>query len=31
MHNHCWLHGRDKFIAHDGLERELLRQRGHFS
>ncbi len=31
MHNHWWLHGRDKFIAHDGLERELLRQRGHFS
>ncbi|NVK39443.1 MAG: carbon starvation induced protein CsiD [Gammaproteobacteria bacterium] len=31
LQNHCWLHGRDKFVAHPGLERELLRQRGHFS
>jgi len=31
VQNHCWLHGRDKFVAHDGLERELLRQRGHFT
>jgi protein CsiD len=31
MQNHTWLHGRDKFISHPGLERELLRQRGHFT
>lgn len=31
IHNHRWLHGRDKFVAHKGLERELLRQRGHFT
>lgn len=31
IHNHCWLHGRDKFVSNPGLERELLRQRGHFS
>ena len=30
LHNHRWLHGRDKFVAHPELERELLRQRGHF-
>lgn len=30
LHNHRWLHGRDKFVAHPQLERELLRQRGHF-
>jgi protein CsiD len=29
--NHCWLHGRDKFISNPGLKRELLRQRGHFT
>lgn len=29
--NYCWLHGRDKFVAHPGLKRELLRQRGRFS
>lgn len=29
--NHCWLHGRDKFVPHPGLERELLRQRGRFT
>ncbi|OLQ75483.1 protein CsiD [Photobacterium proteolyticum] len=31
VQNHCWLHGRDKFVAHAGLKRELLRQRGHFT
>lgn len=31
IHNHRWLHGRDQFVAHKGLERELLRQRGHFT
>ncbi|MBY4678170.1 glutarate dioxygenase GlaH [Marinobacterium arenosum] len=31
VQNHCWLHGRDKFVAHQGLSRELLRQRGHFT
>ncbi len=31
IHNHFWLHGRDKFVAHEGLRRELLRQRGHFT
>jgi len=31
LQNHCWLHGRDKFVANPGLERELLRQRGQFS
>lgn len=31
VQNHCWLHGRDKFVAHQGLKRELLRQRGHFT
>ncbi|MGF1728640.1 glutarate dioxygenase GlaH [Photobacterium kasasachensis] len=31
VQNHCWLHGRDKFVAHAGLQRELLRQRGHFT
>ena len=31
VHNHRWLHGRDQFIANPGLERELLRQRGHFT
>lgn len=31
MQNHTWLHGRDKFMSHPGLERELLRQRGHFT
>jgi protein CsiD len=31
MHNHRWLHGRDQFAANPGLERELLRQRGHFT
>jgi protein CsiD len=29
--NSIWLHGRDKFVAHKGLRRELLRQRGHFT
>ncbi|WP_298719672.1 glutarate dioxygenase GlaH [uncultured Oceanisphaera sp.] len=31
INNHFWLHGRDKFIAHDGLRRELMRQRGYFT
>jgi len=31
IQNHCWLHGRDKFASHDGLIRELMRQRGHFT
>lgn len=31
VQNHIWLHGRDKFVAHEGLRRELLRQRGHFT
>jgi len=31
VQNHCWLHGRDKFVAHPQLSRELLRQRGHFT
>lgn len=31
IQNHCWLHGRDKFVANPGLERELLRQRGQFT
>ena len=31
VQNHCWLHGRDKFVAHPDLSRELLRQRGHFT
>lgn len=30
VQNHCWLHGRDKFVSHPELSRELLRQRGHF-
>ncbi len=30
VQNHCWLHGRDRFVAHPELSRELLRQRGHF-
>ena len=31
LHNHFWLHGRDKFVPHPDLCRELLRQRGHFT
>ncbi|MEH6443536.1 MAG: glutarate dioxygenase GlaH [Oceanospirillaceae bacterium] len=31
LQNHCWLHGRDKFVSHPELMRELLRQRGHFT
>ena len=30
INNHSWLHGRDKFVAHKNLHRELLRQRGVF-
>ena len=29
--NNYWLHGRDQFIAHKNLHRELLRKRGAFS
>ena len=31
INNHSWLHGRDKFVAHKNLHRELLRQRGVFA
>ena len=31
IQNHCWLHGREKFVPHPELKRELLRQRGHFT
>jgi protein CsiD len=31
LQNNIWLHGRDKFVANEGLRRELLRQRGHFT
>lgn len=31
INNHFWLHGRDKFTAHPGLRRELMRQRGYFT
>lgn len=31
IHNHRWLHGRDRFQSHPKLQRELLRQRGHFT
>jgi len=31
IQNHVWLHGRDKFIPHPDLSRELLRQRGYFT
>lgn len=31
IHNHRWLHGRDKFEMNPNLKRELLRQRGHFT
>ena len=30
INNYIWLHGRDKFIAHNNLLRELLRLRGVF-
>jgi len=30
INNYIWLHGRDKFVAHKNLHRELLRQRGVF-
>jgi len=30
INNYIWLHGRDKFISHKNLHRELLRQRGVF-
>ena len=31
INNYYWLHGRDQFIAHKNLHRELLRKRGAFS
>lgn len=31
INNHFWLHGRDRFTAHPGLRRELMRQRGYFT
>lgn len=31
INNHFWLHGRDKFVPHKGLRRELMRQRGYFT
>ena len=31
LNNLFWLHGRDRFVAHPGLRRELMRQRGYFS
>ena len=31
INNHFWLHGRDKFVAHPELRRELMRQRGYFT
>ncbi len=30
VENHNWFHGRDKFISHPELLRELMRQRGRF-
>jgi len=30
INNYIWLHGRDKFVPHKNLHRELLRQRGVF-
>lgn len=31
VENHYWLHGRDKFVEHPDLLRELMRQRGQFT
>lgn len=31
VQNNIWVHGRDKFVAHEGLRRELLRQRGRYT
>ena len=31
VNNMFWLHGRDHFTAHQGLRRELMRQRGYIS
>lgn len=31
VENHYWLHGRDRFIEHPDLLRELMRQRGQFT
>ncbi|MDP9523749.1 glutarate dioxygenase GlaH [Pseudomonas putida] len=29
INNLFWLHGRDRFTPHEGLRRELMRQRGY--
>ncbi|MGQ0333185.1 glutarate dioxygenase GlaH [Halomonas elongata] len=31
INNHFWLHGRDRFMPHPKLRRELMRQRGYFT
>jgi protein CsiD len=31
INNLFWLHGRDRFIPHEGLRRELMRQRGYIA
>ena len=31
INNHFWLHGRDRFVPHPDLRRELMRQRGYFT
>lgn len=31
INNLFWLHGRDRFTPHEGLRRELMRQRGYIS
>ncbi|MEH6443969.1 MAG: carbon starvation induced protein CsiD, partial [Oceanospirillaceae bacterium] len=31
LQNHCWLHGRNKFVVHPLLMRELLRQSVYFT
>lgn len=30
VENHNWFHGRDKFVSHPNLLRQLMRQRGQF-
>ncbi|MCY1277629.1 glutarate dioxygenase GlaH [Pseudomonas jinjuensis] len=31
INNLFWLHGRDRFTPHEGLRRELMRQRGYIA
>ncbi|MDF3935909.1 glutarate dioxygenase GlaH [Pseudomonas citronellolis] len=31
INNLFWLHGRDRFVPHEGLRRELMRQRGYIA